>query len=222
VPVPRAALVLAIVLGGPAGPLPIPWAAAAMQMTLDPRAVDEAIAIGQSRIDVQRTRFHAPYRLAVGRAPLDYIEVITPFRRVALAAEARTRVGDRSFGQRQAFELLSTASNQLELWFELTFHPLNTLVGVPAYDIALEPSGGGRILPRTVNRIPRYGARVEGELPFPAPGSALPGGSQPMLGGIVITEFDGRVLDATGAYDVVVREAGKELARVRLELGRVR
>ena len=194
----------------------------AVQFALDARAIDEAIGIGQSRIELQRTRFHAPYRLQASRAPVDYIEVITPFRRVALAAEARVRIGDRSFGQRQAFELLAATSNQIELWVELTFHPLNTFVGVPGYAVSLERAAARPIPPRRIDRVPRYGARVDGELPFPAPGAPLPGGSEPMLGGIIVVDFDGRLLTPDASYDVVVRDEGKELARVRMDLARLR
>src|SRR5688572_5242438 len=76
-------------------------AAAAVETPLTPRAIDEALTIGQSTLERVRGRFHAPYRVAVNRGPVDYIEVITPFRRVALAGEERARIGDRSFGQRQ-------------------------------------------------------------------------------------------------------------------------
>ena len=35
----------------------------AMQPTLDRRAIEEAIQIGQSRLDAERARFHAVYRI---------------------------------------------------------------------------------------------------------------------------------------------------------------
>lgn len=196
----------------------------AMQGSLDPRAVSEAIAIGQSRMERDRTRFHAAYRLAVNRPPVDAIEVITPFRRVELIAESRAQIGDRTFGQRQALELLSTAPPDLEIQVELTFHPLNTYVGVPEYAVSLIARDGARIPPRGLDRTPRYGARVDGTpLPLPVPGGlTVPKGSQPMLGGTVTARFELRRLEPMGQYDVVVEEAGKELARVRASLERMR
>ncbi len=195
----------------------------AVQMTIDPRGVTEAIVIGQSRSERDRARYHAPYRLVVGRAPLDYLDVVTPFRRVVLAAETRARVGDPSFGQRQGLDTLAPAPAQIDLWLEFSFHPLNTYVGVPAYQVTLVDARGARTQVRAIDRRPRYGARVDSmPQPFAVPGGALPGGSQPMLGGTVIAQFDGRLLAASGVYDMVVDEAGKELARVRLDLARFR
>src|SRR5215216_4170820 len=134
----------------------------AVQMTLEPRAVSEAIAIGQSRIEADRTRFHAPYRVSINKAPVDFVEVVTPFRRVVLTAESRARIGDRSFGQRLAFDVLDAAPAQIDLWAEFTFHPLNTYVGVPAYEISLTDARGARIQPRDIEVQSRYGPRVEG------------------------------------------------------------
>lgn len=199
-------------------------AAAATQFVLDPRAVNEAIALGQTRVARELARFHEPYRLSVQRPPVDFVDVITPFRAIVLTSEARARAGDRSFGQRQAFELLDAAPMELELRAEFSFHPLNTFVGVPPYEVALVDARGRRLEPRTTESIPRYGARVEGSPPpLPVPGG-LAGrtDSQPMLGGTVIARFDGRNLDAAAVYDVVVAEGGKELARVRADLGRLR
>src|SRR5262245_16921436 len=116
--------------------------AGAVQPVLDRRGIEEAILIGQSRFDAERARFHTGYRIQVSRQPVDWIDVITPFHRVALAAEEKARLGDRVFGQREANAALNAAPNVIELLFELTFHPLNTFVGVPAYDVALTRANG--------------------------------------------------------------------------------
>jgi hypothetical protein len=198
-------------------------AAGAVELLLDRRGIEQAIFIGQSRVDQDHARFHAPYRLAVGRAPVDYVDVVTPFRRVVLAAERRMRLGDRSFGQRQALELMAAAPEQLDLLIELTFHPMNAYVGVPDYEVTLTPPGGQPVRPRALDRVPRFGPRVDGTpVPTPAqPGAPIPRGSEPMLGGTVIASFDGRPLAAT-AYDVMVWEKGKEIARARLPLSAIR
>ena len=193
---------------------------------LDEHAIAEAIAMGQSRIDARRTRFYGQYRVPVSRAPVDYIEVVTPFRRVVLAAEARARVGDRPLGQGEARDALAEGGDQIELFVELTFHPHNTYLGVPSFDVALMAVGATAppITPRNVQRAPRYGARVEGTpLLFPFPLAApAPAGSQPLLGGTVIAQFDARLLKANGAYEVVLSETGKELARGRMNLATMR
>src|ERR1700752_3685242 len=105
--------------------------AGAVQLALDRRAIEEAIYIGQSRIESERTRFHVPYRVRVAQPPIDWIDVITPFHRVELAAEVNARSGRRQFGQREAQEALRDVSDQIDLLIEMTFHPLNTFVAVP-------------------------------------------------------------------------------------------
>jgi hypothetical protein len=58
-------------------------------------------------------------------------------------------------------------------------------------------------------------------LPYPLPPS-LPTGGEPVVGGTVIVTFDSQRLDPVASYDVVIQEAGKELAKVRLDLARLR
>ena len=196
----------------------------AFQLTLDRRAIEEAIFLGQSRNDAERNRFHAPYRLAVSRPPVDWIDVITPYHRVVLAAEARARIGDRIFGQREALGALNAVPNQLELLVELTFHPLNTFVGVPGYDIALTSPQAARVQPRHVDRFPRLGPRTESSAPaLPLQnGTPVFGGGQPLLGGTVLVQFSAADLNPMGRYDVVITDAGKELARAPLDLAKLR
>ena len=201
-------------------------AARAYDPSLDPREAAEAAALGQSRIERDRIRFHQPYRLPVNHAPVDHIDVVTPFRRVVLAAEARVRAGERPLGQREALELLAASGGRLELFIEMTFHPLNTFVGVPAYVAALVPVGsaGAPIAAVNIERNPRYGVRVDGVPPGARTPSAPPNPQrqEPVLGGTVIASFDSGTLNPNGVYDVVVSESGKEGARVRLDLAKVR
>jgi hypothetical protein len=198
--------------------------ASAIQLTLDRRAIEEAVFIGQSRIDAERHRFHAPYRLSVARPPVDWIDVITPYHRVELAAEMNARTGSRQFGQREALEILRGAPNQIDLVVELSFHPLNTFVGVPLYQVGMIGPRGTPMQPRRVDRFPRFAPRVEPSWPaFPTPsGAAVFGGGQPVVGGTIIAAFDGSLLDPTARYEVVVSEAEREIARTVLDLGRMR
>jgi hypothetical protein len=195
----------------------------AMQATLDRRALEEAMAIGQSRIAVERSRFHAPYTIAVARAPVDAIHVVTPFRRVVVTAEEQARRGDRAFGQKQALDALTP--DQLDIYVELTFHPFNTYIGVPVYETVLvDPRTMQRMLPRGIERFPRFGPKVEGSLlPSAGTGGPLPPpGSQSLLGGTIVAGFDTTILDPDASYEVVVGESGKELARVRVDLAKLR
>ena len=159
----------------------------------------------------------------VSRPPIDYIDIVTPFRRVVLAAETLARLGDRRFGQAEALKLLDATSLQLGVYVELTFHPLNTYVGVPDYRVKLMSSAGTVMEPLTSDRVPRFGPRLEGSpLPYPGPSPTLAGRSLPMLGGTVVTMFDGSLGDPSGRYVATVSEVEKELARVNVDLGRLR
>jgi hypothetical protein len=200
--------------------------ALAYDPALDPRDITQALAIGQSRSDADRARFHQPYRLPVNRAPVDYIDVVTPFRRVVLEAEARGRAGNRILAQRDAMDLVAGSGGRVQLLVEMTFHPLNTFVGVPLYVVTLVPvaSPDRPVAAADTERNPRFGPRLEGPTPgTPAPiVPTLPQRQEPVLGGTVIASFDGGALNPAGAYNVVVSEAGKEVVRARLDLGALR
>jgi hypothetical protein len=205
------AILLALVAGAGAG---------AVELVLSPRALTEALDIGQSRIDSLRTRFHEPYRLVVARPPVDEIHVITPFRRVALAAESRARLGDRLFGQREARATLAEAPEQIDLLIELTFHPQNTFIGVPPYQVRLLPAVAATAPaePRDVSYVPRFGPRIQGLPPMTTP----PVAGQPLTGGTIVVQLDGRAVDLNGLYDVMVLDGTRELARARLDFRAVR
>jgi hypothetical protein len=198
--------------------------ASAFEPSLDPNSLAEAIDLGQSRIDDVRSRFHATYRVEVMQAPVDYLEVVTPFRRVALDAEAHTRAGERLYGQREALATLGDTPTRLDIVVELTFHPQNNYVGVPAFAVSLIAAGRPPLEPRALDRVPRFGPRLSGTpLPYPyVTGPAAPQGSQPLLGGSVIASFDGAALDARGTFVVQVRESGKDVAKATVDLSRFR
>jgi len=196
----------------------------AFEPVLERRAIEQATFLGQSRFDAERARFHSAYRLAISRAPVDWIDVITPFHRVALAAEAKARLGDRVFGQREAAAALSVAPKQIELLIELTFHPLNNYVGVPAYTVTLHRGQDKPIAAQSNIRYPRFGPRTETNAPAPPNPNAAPilGSGQPMLGGTMVVQFAIDALDANGRYDIVMADGGKEILRTGVDFGRMR
>src|SRR5205814_8700752 len=97
---------------------------AAFQPTLDPNLLSDAILLGQSTSDSTRANFHVPYHINVGVAPVDDIEVVTPFRRVVLDAESQARAGNRgSYCQRAALATLGDDPSRVDIVVELTFNP---------------------------------------------------------------------------------------------------
>jgi hypothetical protein len=209
----------------------------AFEATLDNQAIDRAIDIGRTRFDAERVAFHRPYRVNVGRAPVDWIEIVTPFRRVALESQVHERSGGRLFGEREARAALGLMPQRVDIVVEMTFHPMNTFVGVPSYDVALAPAAAGAnaaprgdrsraglLQPDHLERAPRFGARVNGNaLPYPYELTPrLPRGSEPVTGGVIVAQFDGGMLDARGVYDVVVTDGATELTRARVDFGVLR
>ena len=166
------------------------------------------------------------YRLAMSRPPVDWIDVITPFHRVALAAEAQARLGDRVFGQREASAALSAAPNLVELLIELTFHPLNTFVGVPAYDVTLQRGQDKPIKPRSPSIDIRDSVRERmTNAPAPPNPNAAPilGSGQPMLGGTMVVQFADRTRSTrTDATTSSSPTAAKRLLRTGWTSGRMR
>ena len=196
--------------------------AAAYSPTLDLRAIDDAIAIGLAR-DAARAQFHRPYRIPLNRPPFDFIDLVTPFRRMVLLAEERAQAGGRLL-QRDALDALAAHGTGVQLRVELIFHPQNTYVGVPPYVVRLaEVSSPPHISARGIQLIPRFTPQVgpPAATPYPA-GPVLPSGGQPVLGGLVIADFDAAALDPEGVYDIVVEEGEKELVRVAVDLGALR
>jgi len=192
--------------------------------TITPRLIDEALSIGQSRIDSVRTRFHDPYRFPVTRPPIDYVDVVTPYRRVVLLTEERNQLGIRGFTRGEATAALGNQAGVVQLRVEMTFHPQNAFVGVPDYNVELvAASPPSRLMPANLERIPRFGARINTG-PLPAPG-AQPnplGGASHLVGGTIVATFPMAGLNGTGAYEVVVSEKGKELGRARVNFAGLR
>jgi hypothetical protein len=195
--------------------------AAAYEPTLDLTAIADAIRIGESRIERTRVQFHQPYRIRVGRAPVDTIDLVTPFRRLVIAVEEHMRQGGRSFRQQDGQVVLAQHGPILDVIVGLTFHPHNAYVGVPSYEVAL-----ARAAPRTpvppvrVERVPHSGPRLQaGPTASPYPG---PWDGGAMLGGTVIASFETTRIEQRARYDVVVSERGKELARITVDLASLR
>lgn len=200
---------------------------AAIQSPLDRRAIEEALDIAHSTIEAMHHRFHADYRFKAGRAPVDSIAIVTPFRRLVLSAETAQRSGRRLFGQREALAALEPDPARVEVFVELTFHPHNVFIGVPEYGVELMPvsAAGPPLQPENIDRVPRFGPRLDTPWhPYTYPpglGARTPAGG-PLIGATLIAAFDGARLDPNGVYAVVVKDGTSELIRVRVDFARLR
>ena len=213
----RLALVTSLWLASVAVPIP-----AAVQTDVGLDAIDDALALIRSGSAEEHARLNAPYRVTIGKEPLDYLEVITPFRRIVLTGAARLAAGDRGFGQRQAIELLATDGERLDIYAELTFHPLNTYIGVPPYGLTLEAAPGRRLVPVDTIRLSRWTPRRDGPAPVPPFNARSPAGGAPLLGATIIGRFDLKDVTPSGTYVVVLDLAGKEEGRGTVALGAMR
>lgn len=197
-------------------------------LPLDHFAIQQALAIANSSLESTHRQFHGDYRFPVNKAPVDFISIVSPFRRLVLSGETEVRLGRRTFGQREALAALRLNPDGFEVYVELTFHPHNTFIGVPEYTIRLEPltARGAAVLPEAIDRLPRFGPRVDDAwYPFPYPppaGARVRAGSEPLLGGTLIACLPGSKLDPRAGYAVIVRDGDKELARARVDLWRLR
>lgn len=202
-------------------------AAFAVDFSLDLVAVDTALAIGRRGSEPERAAFHRPYRMTLGVPPVDDVEIITPFRRIALIAEERRLAGDLAFGQKQALAVARDAAGQLEIRVEISLHPLNTYVGLPDYGIALRTPSGDIVRASRISRMPRFGPRVGGQglgLSTSTSQGNPSVGSQPVSGGTLIAGFESGAVSAECRCTLLVLDAGVPMAGVeaRIDLGRLR
>jgi hypothetical protein len=197
-------------------------ATSAVQSPVDYAGIDEATELARGS-DSARARYHEAYRLFVARAPVDYVELVTPFRRIVIAAQQGLSAGARNFGQRQALDILREAGSLLDVRVEMTFHPQNTFVGVPDYDVTLVGERGRRMRARSLDRLSRWTPRVDGlPPPLPAGGDSGPSLGRPLVGATLVARFDLQSLEPEGTYDLLIAGGASELAKVRLDLRRIR
>lgn len=195
---------------------------AAVQVPVDFAGIDDAFVMGKQASDTERARFHAGYRVIAAKAPVDFVEVVSPFRRIVIEAQQRAAAGDRSFGQRQALEMLARAGSMIDVYVEMTFHPQNMMVGVPDYRVAVIDRRGARIEALSIDRLSRWTPRIDGLPAAVAPGGDSSARGRPLLGATVIARFDLEKVNPERSYELVVEERDEEMARVGLDLARMR
>jgi hypothetical protein len=206
--------VIAAVLSLPgAAAWPSDPAAGAPIVTLDRSAVERAIALGRSSDAAGLDRFYAAYRVDISDPLLDRLDIITPFRRIVSAAAEHALQGDRGWGVEQALALVASSRDTVSIVIDVRFSPQNMLVAMPSFDIVLydspAPGGAAVIEPVALASTPRDAAGVA-----VSPGS-------PLVRGSIEATFGLQRLDPRGVYLVAIRQQGRELRRVEINLGKV-
>ena len=166
---------------------------AAMQTEVDFPAIDEALRLGRQ---CNRGRAHAlspglSARTSAKRAGrLHRARHTVPSHRPGCAG-ARRAIGETAVTGKAGSRHVGCRGHQLDVYVELTFHPLNTYIGVPRVHGADDIGDGSTRWPTSIDRLSRWTPRLEGLPPaVPTPGG-IPGAprSQPLLGGTLIAGF---------------------------------
>ena len=186
---------------------------AGLTEALTDRDIADALNLGGTSEDT-RARFHAPYIVAIEDATVERVEVITEFRRFVLAAEEHRQQGNwmlarGGFDQkgRTLKDLLRPFSGQVSVRVRLRFHPHNSYVTLPAFDIMLgEPTLVARQALRTPHVVPASGD----------------GKSRDFISGATVeTTFDALAIQDRALPVRIVTE-GKELVRAMVDFSTLR
>jgi len=174
---------------------------AAIDLDITPDEVDRAIAIGRRG----EPGFHADYvrtiDATVDTITVERVEIVTPYRRIVLHAEARRRVGDVVVGRADVEPLLREWRNRVSVVTTARIHPQNLLASVPPIEAKVhDPILGRAIEPLDVVRKPI--TRI--------------GTNRPLLGSTIETIFDAGLLASVNGT-IAVTLGGKELARTAMD-----
>lgn len=172
----------------------------AIDLDMRPEDVDRALATGR-RGDAG---FHKPYVREIDTTTdaiaVRQVEVLTPYRRLVLHAEAERKAGRALLSRADAAPILREFGARVTIVATVRFHPQNVLTSTPPIEVAvLDP-----ILERSV---PALGTTRRG---------ITSGKPRPILGAIIETVFDAGLLANLDA-PVIVSLRGKELARTRID-----
>ena len=167
-----------------------------------------------------RAQFHAPYIVPFKDATVEQLEVITELRRLVLAAEEQLQAGNWMLGRggfdqkgRTLKDLLKPLSGQVSIRARLRFHPHNSYVALPAFDILL---GEPTLVAEQTMRTPLIS-------PASREGKPVSGDGKPrdfIYGATIETTFDARSINDRMLPVRLVSE-GKELARAVVDFSRI-
>ena len=163
--------------------------------------------------EATRALFHASYRVAVDDPLIEHLEIVTEFRRFVLAAEDQLKAGNWMMARggfdpkgRSVKDLLQPLSGQVSLRARLRFHPHNSYVTLPAFDILL---GEPTLLAISAVRTPHTIAAT-----------GKPGTRDIFIGATIEIFYNAPTIDDR-ELPVRLFSEGMELARVRVDFSRL-
>ena len=157
----------------------------AINLSLSPADIERALTIARDQ-DRVRERFHAAYITPINDPFVEWIEIVSEFRRVVVIAEDRIAKGDRAFAYsaRLAGDAASIWKNRVSVKARLRFHPHNVYVDVPDVDISVDGPDA---------EAARIGVLKEPVLSFAEPG--MPAG---VIGAVAEGVFDAKLIADAG------------------------
>lgn len=205
--------------------------ARALTPNIDREQLDEALLFGRQATKAERQAFHDGYQRVLKDSLVRRISIVSEYRRVVLTLEEKMRLLDRNYGQRQMTQMLVPWRGLVEVIAEVQFHPQNTYIGVPLYDVLLVrldgPAAGSVIVPEANDRRPHFGVYWDPPpmdspwWPFPPTNAPVLGRSEPITGGWLQARFDAGLV-TTGRFDVVVKDGAATLGAAQFDMGAIR
>ena len=205
--------------------------ARALTPNIDREQLDEALLFGRQATTAERQAFHDGYQRTLKDSLVRRISIVSEYRRVVLTLEEKMRLLDRNYGQRQMTQMLVPWRGLVEVIAEVQFHPQNTYIGVPLYDVLLVrldgPAAGSVIVPEANDRRPHFGVYWDPPpmgspwWPFPPTNAPVLGRSEPITGGWLQARFDAGLV-TTGRFDIVVKDGAATLGSAQFDMGAIR
>lgn len=160
-----------------------------------------------------RARFHSAYIVVVDHPTIEHLDVITEFRRFVLAAEDQLKAGNWMMGRggfgpkgRTLREVLRPLEGQVSIRARLRFHPQNSYITLPAFDILLgEPTLLAINATRTAHIMPANGEP----------------GTRDVIYGATIEVFYNSPTISDRMLPIRIVSEGKELTRVSVDFSRI-
>ena len=189
------------------GPVRIVALVAGLVWPMTQAGLEQALSIGRAS-EAERARFHRSYVVAINDPTVEQIEIQTEFRRAVLFAEDRIRWGDHLFGVRQAEAALASWHGKLTIVARLRFHPMNTFIAAPAYEIAVSEPSLPPLDTRRTSLYAQFATRQKAGTPIP------------LTGALVEVDFDAQAVGQRVRPVRVVLE-GKEVTRSLVDFARM-